>query len=173
MMRLENVLFIVFLCIGMSCSSEKNDIFYSYRNQHKFDEFEKFKEKTVQKDSIVIYTYGMKSSRGNIVKTVELPIKGKSKHEYTSDDRKFISTLIQSSALKLGDRQFSIMKYKIDEVASIDEESYIYFNQEIGLIKIQNISWRGIIELAESNVINAEDLWVLNEFIRRNMGKRY
>lgn len=171
-MRWKNLFYLTCLCSILSCDSKENDIFYSFRKPTQFEKYEKINERKSHKDSLFIYTYGLKSSRGSFTKTVELPILGKTEHTYTSESRRFKTSLVQSATFMNGEKQYLISKYKIDEIASIDEEVYLYINEEIGLIKIQSIAWRGIIELQQSEGIDSENLWRLNEFVRRYLYKK-
>ena len=49
--------------------------------------------------------------------------------------------LISIQEFDLSERKIKIYKYYYDKEKSADEESYIYYNPEIGLIAIYNLGW--------------------------------
>lgn len=49
--------------------------------------------------------------------------------------------LISNQEFEINDRKIKIYKYYYDREKSADEESYIYYNPNIGLIAIYNLGW--------------------------------
>ncbi len=49
--------------------------------------------------------------------------------------------LVESKTYRLNGKEIEINKYNLDRENSEDEESYIYYNTEIGLIAVYNYSW--------------------------------
>jgi len=56
--------------------------------------------------------------------------------------------LIASKIYKLNESRIEIFKYNLDRKEAADEESYIYYNPDIGLIAYYNYVW-GIMEFLE------------------------
>lgn len=183
LLKILPTLFLVDLLIILliSCSepsihavkSEK-DILFENRKGRRIIEWERLDTINFRSDSLIHYSFQMKTEGNAFTHRYEFPWGSSTKHIYTTDRNSRDSiqmVLLDSLNIRMNGGQFLVKKYLCDLLSSIDDETVLYFNPHFGILILESVSWNNDIRLINNEFNEAPIIYGIQEIISQYFQK--
>lgn len=84
------------------------------------------------------------------------------KHCYLDQNgNQIITTLMDSIQVNLNNRNLLIYKFQYDRISSIDEEHFLFYNEDLGPMFLYYYRWENHSRMTNSNLVNQNELKII------------
>ena len=157
---------------GIKSNTSLNDTVIEYRRNGNVKMLSKVDTFQQISDTVLRYSCLFFSDRDTSSQVFQFPTGTSQAHFYKNEKGEQVKiTLKKQANIRVNGQVFILNKYFFNVLNTVDEEHFIYFHENLGILKQEGYTWKFLLELHSNNELKPEIIFGIQEGIRRYFPK--